>query len=158
MKKYNLGIPCLFVALALQGCASSPAHKLDEKLGQEQAVTTRTELRAEASQAIENAQGLTPEQRQALTSLKSTAGAQIDQCSQQALKLRAILVKDLISTHYDMDEVNLIKARLSDLEDRRLTVIFDAIAKANTIMGRQAALNQPIFRDFIEPRGGSSRD
>lgn len=155
MKKYNLGIPCLLVAMALQGCATSSIHKLDEKLGQEQAVTTRTELRAEAGQTIEKAQGLTPEQRQALESLKTTAGAQIDQYGQQSFKLRAILVKDLISTNYDMDEVNLIKARLSDLEDRRLNVIFDAIAKANTILGRQAALNQPIFRDFIEPRGGS---
>ena len=54
-----------------------------------------------------------------------------------------------------MDEVNLIKARLSDLEDRRLNVIFDAITKANTILGRQAALNQSIFRDFMEPRGGN---
>lgn len=155
MKKYNLGIPCLFVALALQGCATSVKHNLDQKLGQEQAVTTRTELRAEAGKTIEQAPGLTPEQRQALESLKSTAGAQMDQYSQQALKLRAILVKDLLSTKYDMDEVNLIKARLSDLEDRRLNVIFDAITKANTILGRQAALNQPIFRDFIEPRGGS---
>ena len=58
-------------------------------------------------------------------------------------------MKDLISTHYDMDEVNLIKARLSDLEDRRLTVIFDAIAKANTIMGRQS-------RDSISPSSETS--
>jgi len=158
MKKYQVGVVCLVLGLALQGCATATNRNLDSKLNQEASVQNRKEFQSEANRTIETAKGLTLEQRQSLESLKATMWTKREALGEQSLKLRAILVKDLISSNYDMDEVNLIKARLSDLEDQRLTLIFDAVSKANEIMGRKSADNGPVFRDLVEPRGGSSHD
>jgi hypothetical protein len=64
------------------------------------------------------------------------------------LKLREILVTDLAQPNYDEDEVSAIKDRLTTVEKLRLTVIFEAIDKANKLMGREVPNRHFILREM----------
>lgn len=142
--------------MALQGCASAALDKrVDEKLAGETAIQNRTELSADATRRIDSASGLSAEQRAQLTELRKSTSAEIAALGSQSLKLRALLVRDLITTNYDEDEVALIKQRIKTVEDKRVSLIFDAVEKANSILGRQAKSNADLMGEFFEePRGG----
>lgn len=150
----SAGLAIVMGTLLLQGCAHGPDQRIDDKLSQEGAVKDRAQLRTETSEVIRTAPGLTDDQRSKLTDLSNTTRTQIDDISQQTLKLRALLVQEVVSSNYNADEVAGIKKRIRKLEAKRITAIFDAVDKANTILGRQAQTNQHIVREFLEPHGG----
>ena len=161
----RLGNGTLFVApfvlcsvLALQGCAHSALEKqVDDKVAQENTVKNHAELQTQANQMIDSSTSLTAEQKSKLSALRTSTRSQTDQMWEQSLKLRSLLVKDLISSSYNEDEAELIKERIKTLEDQRLTVLFGAVDQANKILGHQAAQNQYIVHGFFY-EGHGSRD
>jgi hypothetical protein len=137
----------------LQGCAHSALEKhVDQEVTQESAVKNNADLRAEADQLIETAPGLSADQRARLSALRNTTRAQTDEMWAQSLKLRSVLIKDLITTNYNEDEVELIKQRIRNLEDKRLSLMFSAVERANTILGRQAMANPRLIDEYIGRR------
>ncbi|MBI3556267.1 MAG: hypothetical protein HY074_08385 [Deltaproteobacteria bacterium] len=140
-----------------QGCAHGGLDKrLDAKLSGENTVKARADLQAEAGQLIEAAPGLSADQRSNLTALRETVRTQTDAIRERSLKLRSVLIKDLMSASYDEDEVELVKERIKNLEDQRLSALFNAVERANAILGRQASANQQIVHDFFEHAGHSN--
>lgn len=140
--------------LAIQGCAHGQLEKrIDEKVAQETQVKTRADVSEEAKESIERASGLTQDQRSQLLSLRESTHAQMDRLINQSLRLRAVLVKDLISTAYDEDEVQLIKRKIRDVEKQRVSEIFDATDQANRILGREAVNNRKVLDEMFEPHG-----
>jgi hypothetical protein len=149
------------LALIAQGCASSALNrKIDNEMAQETSIKTHADLRNETGQLIQTAPGLTAEQRSKLATLRDSTRAQLDTMWMQSLKLRSLLLKDLVSANYDVDEVELIKRRIRDLESKRLTVTFDAVEQANQILGHETyESRQRIMDAFFEGhRGGWDRD
>ena len=143
-------------AVALQGCAHSAQEKrLDAKVSQETEVNSKADLQAEASDLIESAPTLSADQRSRLRELRDSTRARLDDLSSNSLKLRAVLIKDLISTQYDEREVELIKSKIRKLENERINTIFGSVEKANKILGHEAMVNQGIMHNLIdfEPRG-----
>ena len=72
--------------------------------------------------------------------------------NKKSLELRSVLLKDILSTNYNHKEVGLIKNRMKKLEEKRLTMIFDALDKANVIMGRQASENHLLMQELLRER------
>ena len=141
----------------MSGCAHAQLEKkVDDKVAQETLVKTRTDLRVESGDLIQTAPGLSDDQRQSLNRLRVETAGQLDSLSLGSLKLRAILIHDLLETPYDEDEVELIKERLTKIEDQRLTTMFSAVTKANQILGRQALQNHALVDGFFDGHG--SRD
>ncbi len=139
------GSVLLFVA-----CANATLEKgIDQKISQENEVQTRSDLNNEVSEAVENAKDVTPEQKIQLFALRSSVRQQIDDNWQKSLKLKSVLIKELITSNYNENEVSLIKQRLKKLESQRLAITFDAIDQTNKILGRQAKLNRAVMTDFI---------
>ena len=145
-----------FLAIALQGCAHSALEtRVDNEVAQESRIKTSSDLRAESAHLIQSAPNLTLDQRSKLTNLRAATEIQIDLARAQSLKLRSVLMKDLISTHYDADEVALIKQKMRDLENKRLSVTFNAVEEANTIMGHGLIENRTRMMDgFFEGHNG----
>jgi hypothetical protein len=134
----------------MQGCAHAELdRRIDNEVAQEAEVKTQTNLRTESADLIRTALWLTDDQRQKLTQLKSKTAGELDPLWEQSLKLRAVLIKDVISTPYDGDEVALIEKRLRKIGDQRLTVMFDAVAEANQILGRDAVDNRKVVDDVL---------
>jgi dsDNA-specific endonuclease/ATPase MutS2 len=142
----------LTACIGIYGC-SSTNKILDKKLAEEPAIT-RSALQTQANESVEADTRLSQEQKQKLTELRASLTSQIDEINQHSLKLRSILLKDLLAAKYNGDEVVLIKTRMKKLEAERLNVIFDAAEKTNLILGREAALNPKVMDEFLSLRAG----
>lgn len=147
--KYSIVLGLMVGVSLLQGCSHNVAKVLDEKLAQEQEVPNQAALRVESGQAIEKTPGLTTEQRTKLISLREKLRAEMSKLQEESLKLRGILIKDVISPTYDDAEVTLIKQRLESVEKQRLAAIFQTIDKANDILGRPTADHARIMHDLF---------
>jgi uncharacterized lipoprotein YajG len=148
----NLSLFALLASLAAAGCATTPNPAIEAKIAKEPPVANRQELQNEASQMIQSDKDLSADQKQRLEILRTKLGAQLDEISAQSLKLRSVLVQDVLSPGYSVDEVDLIKKRLKKLEDKRLTLMFDGVDQANSILGRQAARHSHVMRELLEER------
>lgn len=125
-------------------------QKIDQEVAQETSVKTRSDLIQEASSVLDNASDLSAEQRDQLKALRSSVTGKMDQLYSQNLKLRSVLIKDLVAKDYNEDEVELIKARIKYNEDKRLTLIFEAVEKAKGILGHALLANRHIVEEFME--------
>jgi hypothetical protein len=142
----------LLAGIATSGCASSTNKALDAKIEQEAPVANRQGLKDEATRLIENDKDLSYDQKKQLSILRTQLSAQLDDISGQSLKLRSVLVEEVLSPNYSLGEVSLIKRRMKNLEDKRLTLIFDGVDKANSILGRKAQQHSRVMRDLLESR------
>ena len=140
------------VILAFSSCSTIGNKKLDQKMSEAPTVNSRSELQTEARNSIDNAINLTDDQKAKLTQLRYSVSTQSDEFNRQSLELRSILLKDLLSSNYNAKEVGLIKTRMRKLEERRLSMTFDSVEKANVILGRQAAANHRVMRELLGER------
>ena len=153
--KIQYGALLISTVLLLQGCGHGALEKrLDAKIEAESQIKTRADVTREARDSILGVPGLSQNQRSALLELREATRAQMDSFTVQSLRLRSVLVKDLISTAYDENEVQLIKNRIRDLEDKRVSAIFDGVDEANRILGRKNWKNWRAMEDFLEMPDG----
>jgi trehalose-6-phosphatase len=139
---------------ALHGCSTGALNKqVDIDLTRENAVKTRNDLRAESRQVIESAPGLTDDQRSRLAILWTATRAQDDEMRSKSLKLRAMLIKEIVAESYDSDKIELIEHRVKALEDKRVSLAFESVEQAKKIMGREAVVNRAVMDEFLEARG-----
>jgi hypothetical protein len=118
------------------GCSHKAVEeKLNEKMSVQPAVSGTPALQADAVFLIENSQ-LTSLQKEKLTRLQEVSGKQLESYRDQSLRLRAILIQDVLSAHYNRSEVKLIQSKIKKVEYKRVALIFRTIDIANGIMGR----------------------
>ena len=72
------------------------------------------------------------------------------------MKLRALLIQDTLASADNSDEVALVKERLKNIENKRLSFVFDAVEQANSILGRQAPENQNLMYEMLDIHAGQS--
>ncbi len=140
----------LVPALLLSACSNVALEKdIDRRVSQETEVKTRADLTSETSTILEKSKDIKEEQKVKLSELRNSTRRQIDENWQQSLRLRSVLIKELVSKDYNDTAVDLIKKRLKDLDSKRLFITFDAVDQANKILGRQARMNDDVMYDFI---------
>lgn len=142
-------IPLACLTLA----ACSGANKaLEAKVASQPPVESGSQVRTEADRLIRSEPGLSDEQKQKLLSLRTSVSSQLDEIRDHSLRLRSVLVEELLSPSYDMDEVSLIKKRLKKLEKKRLSLLFDSVDEANEILGHQAQGHATLMRALLNQR------
>jgi len=145
MKKIKFGIPLItLIALLAQGCAHTVEKKLDQKEALVSSEETNTDVLKEGAGAVENTPGLTPEQRVEIRSLWDKTHIQIATIGQESLKLRMVMIKDIVSPVPKAAEVNLVKKKIAGLEHEKISVYFSAIRQTNRILGRWGSENERI--------------
>jgi hypothetical protein len=148
----------VFLSMALSGCASNASKKVDSKVSQENGVQTRKALQAEAQSLIEHDAELTTDQKSRLSILSSSLSQQLDAMNLESVKLRSVLVKEVLSPDYQISEVEVIKGRMRGLESRRVDLMFSGIEQANVILGRGPADNRRVLSAFINYGRAGIRD
>jgi len=150
MKRFNHSFVSLGILLfAFLGCAHGAMEQnLDAKLAQETAVHNRTDLRKEATQLVKLVPGLSEEQRTKLSNLRESTRVQMDDLSTRSLRLRSLMLKDLLSATDNGDELDLIKQRLKDVENSRLNLILSSVEEASRILGKEASQHREFMEDF----------
>jgi hypothetical protein len=135
--KTNL-IPLLLLGLlSLSACATGHVEtQLDDKVAHENTVKSRADLRLESDRLIATAPGLKTEQRTQLMALRDSTRRKSNLLRAESLRLRAVLIQDLMAPDFSAAEVALVKKKLTDVEHERLQVFFSSIHGINTVLGR----------------------
>lgn len=156
MKKNLVPKLLVFIALSalLQSCGTTKAQRsVEEKLAAEPPISDQATLADKEQQTIESATNLTEDQKAQLNALRQSAREKSAQIEEQSLKLRDILVKDLVAANYDSkksNEVRTIKSKIVKLNRERTNLTLDSIEKAQKILGRQAKDNQMMMNNFLQ--------
>ncbi len=152
---FQIFFQILTVSFIFQGCSHTALdQKIDLELAQGKSIKTHQDLRAETDEVIESARGLTDDQRSRLSVLRESIRLQDEEMRMKSLKLRALLIKNIIASQYHPEEVDLIKKRIKDIEAKRLATAFNAIEKANIILGHETDTNRhPIMESFFDGHG-----
>lgn len=124
------------VAFALLGCATPAQKRVDKAVKQESGVSSQAELYKKGHQAILNSPGATKEQREKMLSLYSRTGQEIAAIRSEMGKLKGVLFRNLMNPKSKETDLNVIKRRLSRLNQRKLDVMFDALADSRKILGK----------------------
>lgn len=136
MRKMYLIVALGALLVFVQSCAHDDvSRRLDEKIAHENGVKSKRDLRTEVGKVIEQTPGLSPEQKGEIRSIRDGAHGDLEKLRLESLKLRSVLVKDIISADYDSPEVDLIKKRLQEVEDERLSTLFRAVRRTNVALG-----------------------
>jgi hypothetical protein len=157
MKAFLKVTGVIIVGFALQACSHAAIDKqIEDKIAQEASVKDRAGLIAESNHVIEKDTDLTSEQKAKLVSVRDLTHTKTDEVVAASNKLKAILIKDVLSEHYDEAEIKAIKDRLQSLQVQRLAILYGALDEVNSILGRsKAEKHQWIANEFFD-HGGSS--
>lgn len=137
--------------LLMVGCASPKMEKeLDKKVSLEEKINSQADLNAESDKVIQADTQLTDAQKQQLIQLRNQTRTDAHKYYTESLRLRAVLIKDLLSANYNRAEVFLIKNKIKKSEEKRISILLDAIEKSNAILGRQAEKHEFILREVYQ--------
>jgi Spy/CpxP family protein refolding chaperone len=135
--------------LLVSGCASSKNEALDKKMASESGTKGTMEFRDKMNGLIDNETQMTAGQRDKLNSLRMDVITKTDRINAESYQLRSVLMKDLLASTYDRREVAQIKDRIKNLEDRRLSLLFESSDQARKILGRESMIYPQIVHEFV---------
>lgn len=137
--------------LSLSACATTNLEeRLDQKIARQDSIQTPRDLDTKAAQMLAATPGLTGPQKQSLATLKSATGAKLKANSRESLKLRALLVEDLLSPNDHLAEIDAVKKRMRQLADERIETIFRAVNQANDLIGRSGLIREAMDLQMIQ--------
>lgn len=118
------------------GCAQKAVEKqVDQKLSQEVKVKSEQELRAESDQLILSS-NLKEEQKTQLLETRKNWTEKSMALRDESLRLRSLLLKDLLNPAYNQKEAQVIQKRLKKNEQKRVALLLESIRKTDKILGR----------------------
>ena len=136
----------------VQGCAHGQGEKkLDEKVAATSVESPR-ELNAQATQEIESAPGLKPEQKAKLLAIRDSVRKEMSKNRVESLRLRSVLIQDLVEkkdTQKNRKEIELVKNKIRDLEEKSLSAFFQAVREANETMGRWGSRDERLAEGML---------
>lgn len=136
MKKKLLAIGFLTSSLLLVGCAQKAVEKqVEQKLTQEVKVKSEEDLRIESEQMILNS-NLQQEQKDQLLATRRNWTQKSMELRDESLRLRSLLLKDLLNPAYNRKEAQVIQKKLKKNEQKRVALLLESIRKTDKILGR----------------------
>lgn len=129
---------------------------LNDKLAHEVTPRDQGELHQNAKHEIETAPGLSDDQRSKLLAVRESYEKETGKIREELLRLKAVLMKDVITTDYNQAEVDLIEGRINRLERKRVTALFRAVKDANRVLGHQVEKNPSILKIYIDQEAVNS--
>jgi hypothetical protein len=151
MKKINTALVSTLSLFIANGC-SSPAveRELGQKVSQESSIKTQGDLSLHSDQLLKENLRLSNDQRQQLMALKKEAQLLTAKQNSESLKLRSVLIKDMLSANYNHSEVSLIKNKLRKTESNKIDILLNAVKKANIILGNEIDKNEIFLREVYQ--------
>ena len=150
VRKLTVAIAVLGFACAMSGCAQKVEKEVDRKVASETSIHTQDDLNAESTRALESAKGITEEQRAQLIALRDETRRATAEQNQESLRLRAVLVKELLAQNYDSDEITVIRNKIQKTDQKKTDLLMSAIRQSNAILGRTIHHRDDVFeQDYI---------
>lgn len=128
------------------GCSSQSANVLDQKIAALQ--VPGAPLDDEFSKDLAVSTILSDEQKSKMQNLRENTLKQISEFNEAIVKLKMILIRDLLSNDSEHAEIILIKSKIQNIEEKKMAVFFEAIKAANELMGKTET-NEKIYQGLV---------
>lgn len=134
MKLVSLILALLFLA----SCSSRKIEqaKIDEKISNETSVTDGKSLGASVNDVIQSSATLNEKQKADLEKLFNEIKVKNSALMEESFKLRAVLIKELLSGDVNAKQVKLLKKDIKKNESERLKSTLTAIDKISLIVSK----------------------
>src|SRR5665213_2303909 len=96
-------LPMLAAVVVLAGCVTTNKD-LDKKVASEPQVQNRAALSVEATSLIQNSKNLNSDQKTNLIALRDSTRQQLDDLQKESMKLRSVLIHEVLSSNYNPKE------------------------------------------------------
>lgn len=146
IKMYILSI----CALTLTACASSQKEKdaeLAMKIHQQTPADNPDEIMRRAAIAFSNAEGLTAQQKWMLNDIYTRVYTESMRIRREMGQSKSLLFMTLAKVDYKAAEINQLKQKITDLDQRRLKIMFDALDDVQRIVGKGIE-SEKIYKHF----------
>ena len=158
----------LLFCLTVVGCASmgGPDRQttlansaIEEKIAAEPPAPDANAIALRAAETFSNADGLTPKQKQKLMEIYHRTYEDAIAIQTEIGKSKSLLFKLVSSVSYESDDVDRIRKKVVDLDQKRLAIMFQALADVQGVVGygQDKERIYKHFREFEMPRGGPAR-
>jgi hypothetical protein len=135
----------------LSACAEKELkQKVSSDVAAEPLPASRSDLQKESEALINNSQ-FSDDQKNQLRSLRKDLLSKMQSLNDESLKIRSLLLKEVIAKHGDELEVSALEDKMKDNSQKKLKVLFEAVKKTNRILGRNSIEQDrlKIFDDII---------
>lgn len=136
MKAILLGCTLLTMSLGFYGCNHKSEKEVTNKILQEKQINSVTDFILESDQAIDEAEGISDAQRAQLVVLRNNTLENLEVQEREDLKLRVILEKELLSSHYSRAKMNILKKKIKQASQKKVSILYHSIKEADQILGR----------------------
>ncbi|MGZ3772258.1 MAG: hypothetical protein ACXVCY_00190 [Pseudobdellovibrionaceae bacterium] len=143
----------VFGLYALSGCAHSQENRdLDQEIKELESQTDPLQLNTKIIAEIAQMPGLTESQKNQLTALKNVLRNEMHDYQKNYKILCSLLAKELTEPPANLNykKIELIKDRLRKNETKRLSSLFNAVERANGIIGRPSIYHTRFMESFFD--------
>ena len=132
---------------------------LEEKIAAEPPAPDANAIALRAAETFSNAEGLTPQQKQKLMEIYHRTYEDAIAIQTEIGKSKSLLFKLISSVAYDSDDIDRIRKKVVDLDQKRLDLMFQALADVQGVVGYGKDKEQfyKHFYDYEIPRGAPTR-
>ena len=150
MPRPNLAPVALALCLALiNSCAHDPA--LDKKIAEKTASLPAMNAIARAREAEKTIEAapLAPETRERLESLALSTNTELQALRDQSSRLRLLLVRELMDHNSDDREIDAIKKRILETDQKSSKRWLSALEDARQLLGRKDEEDRRFYKVFM---------
>lgn len=137
--------------IGLVGCGSTPTEqKVEKEVQATPAPKQAGDLASEGHQAFLNAPNLTEAQKIKLSEVMKTTYAEAIKIKEEIGKSKLVLFKTITSPDYKQKEVDVIKKKITKLDQKRLEIMFKSLDDVQKIIGRNPETAEYLQRIMKE--------
>lgn len=144
--------PLILFALFLMNCSHTPSSdqtELDKKIKAEPPATTPEEIARRGAYTFISTPGLTQDQRQKLMQVYTRTFFDAEDIRGEIGQSKSLIFKMLASPNYKKSELEALKTKIVELDQKRLRIMFQALEDVQKIVGTGED-KEPFYKHFQE--------
>ena len=130
----------IMMAMVLGGCASTVKKEIEMDKSHVSGVSHREEMIAKTRDILDQTPNLTEKQKDRFIALHQGVSEKAIKYAQEIRKLKVVLFNELTAKKYQPRKINELGRQIRKLSNKRLDLMFDALSKAQKILGKEAKM------------------
>lgn len=139
------------------GCSHKTEKEIQRKVSEESHVQTIEDFTEASDKVINEAQGISDAQRAKLVVLRRETLEKIDQQDQEEIRLRLVLLKEILDFDENRFETNLVRQKLRKVHAKKYSLLMDAVRETYAIIGKPYVDSKNSFENEHTVQGSQLR-
>lgn len=136
MEIYKCAGKGLLALLLVTGCTHKTEKEIERKLAEQSHVQSIDDFTTASDKTINEAEGISDAQRAKLVVLRHETLAKMDEQDREEIRLRLVLLKEILDTNEDRLEINLLKQKIRRVNAKKYAVLMSAMRESYAIIGK----------------------